>query len=189
MIKDDDWLGQAKPEIKARMEDYGDGQIEFAVLSLVKDPLLDLVPRLAANVKSLQAISARLDQVRPDWQDFIIEDGEEARWIYDGRITGPHEAYNLTVELIETAVLPEAMRHMLLDGSRTADLITCLQGLVKLQRDLRKSIKTEIDSNRRDEGRAAGRRHDYSPLIQSWIRAHARRGVIRTVIEHDTLWR
>lgn len=187
VIKDDDWLGRAKPEIEARMGEHGDGQIEFAILSLVRDPLLDLVPRLAVNVKSMQAVSARLDQVCPDWQDFTTQNRGEARSTYDGSITGPNDTYNLTIETIKLAVLPEAVQHMILDGSKAADLLTCLQGLVTIQSDLRKSILTEIDSNCRDEGRAASRRHDYSSLIRSWIRAHARRGVIKTVVEHETL--
>ena len=189
VIKDDDWLGQAKPEIEGRMGEYGDGQIEFAILSLVKDPLLDLVPRLAANVKGTQAVSTRLDQVQPDWQHFTTQARDATYSTYDDGITGPHDAYNLTSETIETAVLPEAVQHMIQGGSRTADLLTCLQGLFAEQAGLRKAINAEIGFTHQDEERAASRRHDYSPLIQSWIRAHARRGAIKTLVEHGAAWR
>ncbi|KAL9123216.1 MAG: hypothetical protein Q9187_000233 [Circinaria calcarea] len=183
VIQDDDWLGQVKPDIEARMGGYEDGQIEFAVLSLVKDPLLDLVRRLAVNVKGRQAVSAHLNQVHPDWQDFTTRSRDTNGSTFEDAISGPNEAYNLIPKAVETAVIPEAVQHMILDGSTAADLLACHQGLVTAEAGLWQLVKNEVESNRRDEERAASRRHDHSPLIQSWIRTHARRGVIKTIIE------
>ncbi|KAL8663284.1 MAG: hypothetical protein Q9202_004033 [Teloschistes flavicans] len=68
-----DWVVQVAPEIDSRMAQYGDGQIEFAVLALVKEPLGTLVTSLSKNVNSIRSVMRRLDCVKADLQDSLLE--------------------------------------------------------------------------------------------------------------------
>src|SRR5467141_2151306 len=59
---EDKWLDLVKPEIRSRMTEYEEGQIEFSVLSLVRDPILDITRELALNVKCLETVNRQLDE-------------------------------------------------------------------------------------------------------------------------------
>ena len=163
------------------MAEYEDGQIEFAILSLVKDPLLSLIPSLASNVKGIQLLSALLDKVKPDWRDFTSFRTPEGDLISDGTLTGPNMTYGITQEAIDSSQMPDNIQP---DSSDNAtDLLTSRQKLVTAQAALRLSIKSEFESDRLDEEKAASRRHDYGPVIQKWLLYHARRSAIEAVLE------
>ena len=89
MFQGGDWVSHAKPVIEARMAEYEEGQIEFGVLSLVKDPLLSLVPTLAEIVKVSAEASSRLQQVNPDWGHSIPTSSHGAPSSHESALTGP----------------------------------------------------------------------------------------------------
>ena len=151
------------------MAQYEEGQIEFAILSLVRDPLLKLVPALAENIKSIAALSAQLDRVKPDWQNFMAgpTNGDIAE--PDGLLSGPDHAYELTQENIDRAKLPEKVVDLCL-GDVASDIMAHRQELITGQAELRMSIKEEIQSNVSDEERAAARSCDYGASMQSFVR-------------------
>ena len=148
---------------------YEEGQIEFAILSLVGDPLLRLVPALAENIKSIAALSAQLDRVKPDWQDFVTGSTNGHLAEHEGLVSGPDPAYELTQDKFDQAKLSEKVVDLCL-GDVAADIMTHRQELINAQAELRMSIKEELQSNVSDEERATARGCDYGASMQSFIR-------------------
>lgn len=164
-----DWLSQAKPDIEARMAQYEEGQIEFAILSLVRDPLLEMIPALAENVKAIDALSARLDIVKPGWEDFIDSSTHGATAGADGLIIKPNLAYGLTQELLNQAEASQVVMD-LCHGDVASDILEHREQLITTQASLRMSIREEIQSNQSDEERAASRTCDYGARMQTFVR-------------------
>ena len=184
-IRDEDWLDHAKPIIEARMAEYEEGQIEFGILSLVKDPLFDLIPALAENLKVLSVVSARLDNLRPDWRE---NDSETST-----RTDTPSEAIStefdggaaLTPAAIESATIPEAIKQQL-ESRNVDDLLTFRQQLLTLEAQIRTSIRGEQQACSSDDDRAASRRHDYGPVVQSWVRMLAEKRMVQPLLDATT---
>ena len=172
-IENQDWVSQAKPEIEARMAQYEEGQIEFSILGLVKEPLPGFISNLAMNVKSLTEVAESLKLLKPDWRDFI-----EDSVIADHVVTGPDSIYGLTHELIERSQVPRALRDVLLQNI-AADIMEWRQKLVLEQTGLRASIIQEQQSSRSDQERAASRRHEYSPAVRALVEILARKGILK----------
>jgi len=148
------------------MAQYEEGQIEFAILSLVQDPLLRLIPTLAENAKSVAALSARLDSLEPDWQDFTTSPA-------NGETTGlpdaPNPCYGLTQGILDHATLPqEAVK---LCGSDVVQgIVEHRQRLITAQAELRMSISEELESDQTDEEKANARSRDYGARMQNVVR-------------------
>lgn len=164
-----DWLGQAKPDIEARMAQYEEGQIEFAILSLVRDPLLEMVPALAKNVKDINALSTRLDTVKPRWKDFIDSSTNGEFMDTNSFISSVNLAYGLSQEMLDQAEPSQAVMD-LCHGDVASDILGHREHLITTQADLRMSIREEIQSNQSDEERAAARTCDYGARIQNFVR-------------------
>ena len=151
------------------MAQYEEGQIEFAILSLVRDPLLELIPALAENVKAINALSTRLDIVKPGWEAFTdsLTDGELAGT--DSLINNPNLAYGLTQEMLEQAEPSQAVMD-LCHGDIASDILGHREQLIAAQANIRMSIREEIQSNQSDEERAASRTCDYGARMQNFVR-------------------
>lgn len=185
MFDGEDWVTHAKPVIEARMAEYEEGQIEFGVLSLVKDPLLSLLPTLVENVKVFAETSSRLKILKPDWEDSVFAASHEASSPHESTLTGPDEGYALTVDAIERAVIPEVIQQRLDRGSGE-DLMTFRQELMGAQARFRVLIKEEQQSHHSDAERAASRRHDYGPMVQAWVRLLAQKRMLQPLLEEVT---
>ena len=146
------------------MAQYEEGQIEFAILSLVRDPLLEMTPALAENVKGINALSTRLDIVKPGWKDFT--DGDIAGT--DSMISSFNLAYGLTQEVLDQAEPSQAV--MDLCHGNVSDIIGYREHLITSQASLRMAIREEIQSNQSDEERAAARTCDYGARMQNFVR-------------------
>ena len=181
-VQDRDWLGLVKTDIEGRMSQYEEGQIEFAILALVKDPLEDRVQELARSVKSLQFISVQLDEVNPDWSAFLASTGDSGEIVEDKLILGPDPCYMLSQEVIDNATLSDESRRQLSEGTAT-ELLERRQALVTSQTGIRMSILAEMECRREDEDKATRRCFDYTPFIMAWLRIHARKGVIQDIID------
>ena len=151
------------------MAQYEEGQIEFAILSLVRDPLLEMIPALAKNVKAINALSTRLDTVEPGWKGSIDSstNGETAGT--GGLISNPNLAYGLTQEMLDQAEPSQAVMDIC-HGDFASDILRHREQLVATQADLRMSIKEEMQSNQSDEERAAARTCDYGARMQNFVR-------------------
>ncbi len=164
-----EWLSQAKPDIEARMAQYEEGQIEFAILSLVRDPLLEMIPALAENVKAINALSTRLDVVKPGWKDFIDSSTNGQIAGTDSLISNPNLSYGLTQEMLDQAEPSQAVID-LCHGDVASDILGHREQLITTQAGLRMSIREEIQSNQSDEDRAASRTCDYGARMQNFVR-------------------
>lgn len=162
-----DWTLLAAPEIQSRMAQYEEGQIEFAVLSLVKDPISSLLAALAENIKSGAVILSHLDTVNAAWMDEVTLPLEcealRARFMFKS-----HEHYG--VEQVETnpAIETDSVLKELC-SQNVPQLVRKLQRLVEDQAMLKSSIKTEKEANRLEEERATSRRNDQGQLAKGLL--------------------
>jgi ubiquitin carboxyl-terminal hydrolase L5 len=171
------WLDAARPEIEARMAASEDNQIEFSILGVVRDPLSEQIPSLALNIKNLIAVEARMDEHSadcPDWRDSTIQ--------METTLHGPDLSYGLDAETFAKASVPSQVAEVY-KAAKGADIRHLRQRLVDKQDQIRLAIKDEQESRAMDQEKAAGRRHDYGPAIQAWIKFHAERGLVKEFIE------
>lgn len=162
----DDWLSQLKPDLEARMARYEEGQIEFAILSLVKDPLSILVLSLARNVKGISALTVRLDEIGKDWREFTIF---HANGNSDDLLHTADRAYGLTHEDISQAEVPELVVNVL-TRDNVQEIIEARQTLISSQAELRRDIREELQSLMSDEEKAIARSRDLGAKMQNFAR-------------------
>lgn len=174
-------MSKAKPDIEDRMAQYEDGQIEFAILSLVREPLLHLIPSLAVNVKSIVTLSKRLDEVKPDWKDFTSSSANGGDVLTTEYLTSPDPEYELKQEVIDQAALPVSVEEVL-QSNVVTDIVACLQEQVTAQARLRASIRLEQESRKSDNERAGSRRHDQGPLLRKLVEIQTGSRTIKAVL-------
>ncbi|KAK1146704.1 hypothetical protein N8T08_002777 [Aspergillus melleus] len=168
-----DWLDLVKPNIRTRMEEYEEGQIEFSILSLAKDPLLDLVDRLATNVRYLESVNQRL--ISSQQGETGLDSALEGR--LQSAVLGPDETYGLTREQIDQAKIP-AEREAEYSTYSFQDLAELQQQLADEQQLLRTAVREEQQALQADADYVAGRRYDYGPAVRAWVRSLARKRVL-----------
>ncbi|KAL2009263.1 hypothetical protein VTN00DRAFT_7457 [Thermoascus crustaceus] len=172
----DNWLDLVKPDILSRMAEYEEDQIEFSILGLVRDPILDFRKELALNVKSLGKVNERLGGIEKVGSDTPVDTDA-----LEHVILGPDDSLGLTQDDIDRATIPdnewEEYRTCTLN-----ELTAHRQKLVTCQRKIRESIAEELQFHRADDDYAAGRRHDYGPAVQLWVRMLARKNIIADLI-------
>ncbi|KKZ62072.1 hypothetical protein EMCG_03435 [[Emmonsia] crescens] len=175
----DKWLDLAKPEILSRMAEYEEGQIEFSILGLVKDPLIDLKAQLATNIKCIATIDEQLSTLSAS----LLDAGERAATVNgNGNHIGHDPFINIEREAVERADVPEDLKTKY-KSAAPDELAGYREELVSAQRDIRIMIGEEEQSHRADEDYAAARRHDYGPAVHTWIRLLARKKVIEGLVE------
>ncbi len=163
------------------MAQYEEEQIEFAILSLVKDPLVSHVAALAANIQSIMALERRLDDVEPNWKDFVAYSTTNDSTLTNGILTAPDPDYELCqATLNEAEILPSIKVLVLSDVP--LDIIAGRQELVTGQASLRAAIKEEQQSQRSDEERAASRRHDHGPLVKKILETLKRKKALKSLL-------
>jgi ubiquitin carboxyl-terminal hydrolase L5 len=157
------------------MDKYG---IEFSILSLVRDPLPDLVNRLAVNIKQLRAIEKAINPQKPE---LVCDEPSTIEPLDENTLLGPDESYGVTEEAFNMAVMPagEAEKYL---GFSADELSKHRTELSRAQLDLRTAIREEQQSQRADEEYAEGRRYDYGPAIRTWLRFLARKRIIEDLI-------
>lgn len=165
-----------KPNILTRMAGYEEDQIEFSILGLVRDPLLDLIGKLAVNVKCLEIVNERLDS-----NGEIDSESALATTIVENTVLGPDASFGLTKEAIDKAVIPTDQAEEY--GTCSVDeLLQHRQKLSLAQQELRAAIREEQQSHRADDEYALGRRYDYGPAVRAWVRYLARKKMIQDLV-------
>ncbi|KAL8711118.1 MAG: hypothetical protein Q9220_004499 [cf. Caloplaca sp. 1 TL-2023] len=172
------------PEIRLRMAQYEDGQVEFAVLSLVKEPLTAAVAALAENVKGIIALSRRLDQIACKGGTEVSDWTDNSDQALRGIIRGPSKQYCLDQKAIEEATLVPAFERQL-SSDKLSDLLTIRQELVTAQASLRTVIKDEARAVSADYERATNRRNDRGLLAKGLLEVLERMGKIREFLDSD----
>ncbi|KAL2841233.1 ubiquitin carboxyl-terminal hydrolase [Aspergillus pseudoustus] len=173
---DSDWLTLVKPNIEARMAEYAEGQIEFSVLSLVRDPLLDLVEELTMNIKHLEAIRKAIISHEQ------AETGVDPRdTLSDNTLLGPDPSYGVTQNVLDQTNLPagEAKEYL---QCTMEELVQQRTERSSAQLELRRTVREEQQTQQKDDDYATGRRYDYEPAIRTWLRFLARKRVIEDLI-------
>ncbi|PLB51747.1 cysteine proteinase [Aspergillus steynii IBT 23096] len=171
-----DWLDLVKPNIRTRMEEYEEGQIEFSILSLAKDPLLDLVDRLALNVRQLESVNRGL--VSSEQGGSHLESASAN--CLQQTVLGPDETFGLPRERIDQAKMPSELEDEY-DTCSFQDLAEHQRQLVAEQQLLRTAIREEQQSLQAEDDHVAGRRYDYGPAVRAWTRSLARKRVIENL--------
>lgn len=166
----------AKPDILSRMAEYEEDQIEFSILSLVGDPMIDFVSQLALNVKSILAIDGLLSAAQVSEEELGGDN-----WP-DGTISGPDNSFELTSEALCAANVPETDMSKYRSAS-SDELLRCRREMAEKQKSIRASIKEEQQAYRGDEEYAASRRHDYGPAVHTWVRKLASKNAAETLAE------
>ncbi|KAL9129735.1 MAG: hypothetical protein Q9217_001893 [Psora testacea] len=165
-----DWVSQAKPDIEARMAQYDGEQIEFAILSLIKDPLLKLLPALATSIKSIAALSSRLNEVKPNWRESTVPSGHgEDTYTFD-TVMATDASYGLEQQHIDTTTLSDPTLMALLSSQNASGIMAFRQKLITEQVALRIDIREEHQSAENDERRAQARSRDFGARMQNFAR-------------------
>ncbi|KAL8673346.1 MAG: hypothetical protein Q9168_002225 [Polycauliona sp. 1 TL-2023] len=181
-IVDDDWVLQVAPELETRMAQYEDGQIEFAVLSLVKEPLTKLVDALAENVKTITSIRRRILALQADQDGHKPDMTESDEFTGQDLVLGPCEQYRLSQEAIDRAVLSPADEQQLKCDDIVAISASERQATA-VQASIRASIRDEVKAIQTDDDRAASRRNDKGLLAKSLLQVLDRMGRLSIFME------
>ncbi|GFF24044.1 ubiquitin carboxyl-terminal hydrolase, family 1 protein [Aspergillus udagawae] len=175
---DEDWLTLVRPNILTRMAEYEEDQIEFSILSVAKDPLVELEDKLAVNVKCLEAVNRWLAS-REEVEE-TCPGPECPASLLENTILGPDSSFNLARHRIEGVIIPPD-REVQYAKASAEELRQHQYRLSNEQRELRASILEEQQSHRADDDYATGRRFDYGPAVRAWIRLLARKRIIESL--------
>ncbi|KAL4864964.1 hypothetical protein BDV12DRAFT_175355 [Aspergillus spectabilis] len=174
---DMDWLDLVTPNIRARMQEYSTDQIEFSVLSVLRDPLLGLVDQLAVNIKHLQTVERIINSREHE------ATGVGRRAIAplpESTLLSPDESYGVTEQAVQVAAVPAEEDEYA--GSSIDELAQRRIEVSGEQLKLRMAIREEQQLQREDDEKAARRKYDYGPAIRTWLRFLARKRVIEDLI-------
>jgi ubiquitin carboxyl-terminal hydrolase L5 len=161
------------------MEAYEEDQIEFSILSVAKDPLVELEDKLAINVKCLESVNRWL--ASREAAEEVCSGPEFPASLLANTILGPDSSYNLTRDRIDGAIIPPE-REVQYEKASVEELRQHQYRLNNEQQELRASILDEQQSHRADDDYATGRRFDYGPAVKAWVRFLARKRIIESLI-------
>lgn len=152
------------------MATYVEGQIEFGLLSLGRDPAQSLAEEGAALINRIRKTHARLDTLKPDWKSFVTDS------------SSPVESIR---EYEESGTANGDSSHEVEDNGDATELMGALHRLVKDATNIDARLQEERQNALEDDKRAAERRHDYGPLIYEWLSmlASAPDDVMRDLVE------
>ena len=150
--------------LSARMAEYEEDQTEFALLSLVKDPLPQNRLELAENVKCMKLVDERLEELNRN-NELSAEPIPRASNGTSTSLT----FYGLCEADVEQSIVSSDFTEILKLASSSSDLNHLKDDLKKTQSSLKSAILDETQAWSTDMEKASHRRHDYSPLIESWL--------------------
>jgi ubiquitin carboxyl-terminal hydrolase L5 len=173
-----DWLSVIQNSLSVRMAQYEEGQIQFSLMAVVQDPVIEDRRMLAQNVLSLQKIELRLNEVSQDWCSYTSPDSE------DSVLFGASESYGLTDEMIAKAAMTENLGQQL--RSSCADsLLKVRQELMTNQAGCRAQVRDSQQAETRDAEMSTHRRHDYGSFVKDWMQALADNGALKSLLDEE----
>ncbi|KAH0360760.1 cysteine proteinase, partial [Aureobasidium melanogenum] len=161
---DRDWLDVVQTSLSVRMAQYEEGQIQFSLMAVVQDPVVEDRRLLAQNVLSLQKTELLLNEVDQDWRNYTTADHE------DCTLFGGSEEYGLTNQMITEAEVSENMAHQL-GSSSLESLLKARQELITNQAGCRAQVRDSQQANTMDAEESMHRRHDYGSFVKAWMQA------------------
>lgn len=154
----------------------GEGNIDFTLLSLCRSPLLTIPKEMAVNIKKLEAVEARLNQFEIDWTSFSTPDTDTIR--------SASETYKVTQNMVDEASIGAELSNKLQDLMFGVEQVMTLHStLIEAQANLRKKWMDETIAVEDDQRMAERRRHDYTPMINTWLQELAENGILQKLCE------
>ncbi len=175
-----DWMSIAQPALQTRMAMYEGADIEFNLMAVVHDPVVKDRDGLVQNIKALQAVDAKLDEVFDDWRDL---DGAETK---RDLITGISVDFSITQTDVDSSDLPQDISEKLENEDDLLRLVDERKRIICEQAPLRGAVRDAIEIARGDEEKARHRRHDYGKFVRSWLGALAENELVGALIENAT---
>jgi ubiquitin carboxyl-terminal hydrolase L5 len=173
-----DWLKVIQNSLSVRMAQYEEGQIQFSLMAVVQDPIIEDRRVLAQNVLSLQKVELRLNEISQDWCSYTSPESE------DDVLFGASEAYGLTNEMIAQAAMTENLGQHL--RSSCADsLLKARQELMTNQAGCRAQVRDSQQAETRDAEDSTHRRHDYGSFVKDWMQALADNGALKSLLDEE----
>ena len=163
------------------MAQYEDGQIEFAILGLVREPLIGLAVSLAENIRTLQMVVEHLDTIDSKWRDFITVEANVSEATAENLLVGPDAAYHVDQRSLDSVQIDSQAQSKLLSNSINI-LVPYWQEMVQSQMMLKVLIKEEQEAMQSDEEKAAQRRHDYGNAIHTWLQCHSQKSLVQEIV-------
>lgn len=178
----DNWLDLIAPFLAARMTDYATGGIEFNMLAVVKDPLVEHRQQLAANIKLLRHIETELNSSNPNWKAFAGSPDDEGAVEH---LVSESDVLGITSTMIDSGEFSATYERKLRVDDDATTLIELRQRVIADQALLRASVRDEQRSFMDDQNEAADRRNDFGPVIQEWLNMLAENGKLRPIVDND----
>jgi len=175
----DNWLDLIAPVLAARMADLETGQIEFNMLAVVRDPVVEHRANLAYNIKLLHAIEDRLTSINANWKALLSASNDGAH------VSSASDPLGLTTTMIEESQLSAADEDNLIAKQRITHLLEWRDRTIKDQAPLHAIVRDEVQSLYEDESKASDRRNDYGSIIQAWLNMLAENEKLRGLTEGD----
>ena len=163
----DDWMNIAQPALQTRMAMYEGADIEFNLMAVVHDPIVNDRTALLQNVKELQSIGKKLDGLVEDWREL---DGVETK---KDVVTGCSTDFDISQADIDSTKLPPATADSLEKENDLLKLVGLRKRTMCSQGQLRAAIRDALESSKADDEKARHRRHDYGTFVKSWLGALA----------------
>lgn len=160
------------------MATYMQGQIEFGLLSVCRDPLWTLRKRRLSLVDRIRTIQARLDMLKPDWRSFTNA-SFSAEHVLECDGSRPSRESDSKRSSSGTGI-PSFD-----DISDTTELVGLQQQLISDFARVEAQVCEEQESVVEDERRARERQHDFGPMIYAWLNMLSRKGddLLKEMIE------
>ena len=170
----EDWLAMIQTELLTKMLQYQEGQIEFGLMAVIKDPITSDRNQLAQNIKTLRQVERQLNSVSPSWK--------EATTSTEDTILGMSVEYGVSDQDIETATLPPSIREKLSAECPTS-LMQFWQETITAQAGCRAAIRDQMQSSDSDATKAMHRRFDYGAFVDGWLNALAEEDALIALLE------
>ncbi|OCL05325.1 cysteine proteinase [Glonium stellatum] len=173
-----DWFPVVHKKVGALMNT---DDLNYTLLAVVKDPIEGLRSALSENINTIKTVEARLDSVSQEWRSFTDGNDDALEEI----LRGPSEELGITIELLDSAVAPAPVARKIEADDDAGTLVERRDRLFEEHVKLRAAIREEAESSRVDLVKAAKRRHDYGPLIQTWLRMLADKGELEGLVARN----
>lgn len=174
----EDWHVTVGEHLQARLIAAAEDDIEFSAMAICQenDRLAELQKQLTNSTSELQSILRALEDAAEKARDDkegaqTAITNEELRSTLDASAAGPGEAVSDAVW--DAKVMQDVQKLRL-----TRD------ELLREQQKTKDEIKREEEVRIQDEGQFAMRRHDYEPLVRTWLEMLAHKeGIVRQLID------
>lgn len=178
------------------MAEYEEGQIEFSLLSLVQDPVKRLQDEISTNSANLEKISTQIgrNQEPPrNYEETSLTSGNGQNGISaEESLMHAVESKSLTINdsqngssfSVIQASPTKPTENNPYENIDSATLELLRENILSTIRMLEHEIEDERRQEQDDQTRTEHRRHDYGPLIHTWLKMLAEKeGLLQELVD------